>query len=205
MTAEDLAEVLRADLAKEAERLRMLARATSVTERQRLQKRFEREREHVRKLVQVLAPRACRLHTKTDAPETNGDEATTAKPTREALRRPTTGVRVACETTRTETVQDVEFHRYVCRKVAAAAPKPSALTAAALHAHKSRKDLLQEKHALLQQLHHVVVQQQRKLQDDEMTVRSAVSSFKSLALRPNPTYRYVPFATVSSTSVRIKR
>lgn len=51
----------------------------------------------------------------------------------------------------------------------------------------SETDLLQRKVALLQQLHGVVSQQERIVQDDACTVRSSVSSWKSSDARSTTT------------------
>ncbi|EQC28514.1 hypothetical protein SDRG_13842 [Saprolegnia diclina VS20] len=197
---DDLVEVLQNDLVKEAARSRQLARATSTVEKLRLQKRFERERDHVKKLVQVLAKNvAVPLGDPRRRNIASTDENTAPRHRWGDRQR---SARVACGA-RTETVQDVEFHRYVCRKVAAqqqSTRSNNLLTEAALRVHKSQPELLQEKRTLLHQLHRVVGQQQRKLEDDAMTVRSAVSSFKSLALQRPVTQRYVPFSDVASSS-----
>lgn len=105
-----------------------------------------------------------------------------------------------------DTSQEVEFYKAVYRKQdrARLTPTPSlpALTAGNLHAVRDRSlagvvdrgdecggleyapqmsevDLLRRKQSLLSELHGVVTMQERIIQDDQWTVRSSVSSWKS--------------------------
>ncbi|OQS07023.1 hypothetical protein THRCLA_20234 [Thraustotheca clavata] len=173
-SSKDLLLLLQDDLKKEQNRLQSLAAARTESERERLEKRFNRERDHVRKLIHVLqkdhaAPRS----NQSSEGGADSDSLKTSSKKRS---------KIACDNS------SGDFHRYMCRKVAKTTTRPlnevtlrAVFTYLVVH-QQSEHELLMTKYSLLQQLHSVVAKQQRKLQDDQVTVRSAVSSFKSLAL-----------------------
>ncbi|ETO71219.1 hypothetical protein F444_12390 [Phytophthora nicotianae P1976] len=88
-----------------------------------------------------------------------------------------------------QTSQEVEFYKNVYRKqdrerlARNAPPSLSTLTASNLHT-MSETELLRKKANLLSELHGVVSLEARIIQDDQCTIRSSVSSWKSSGYRP---------------------
>ncbi|ETV94854.1 hypothetical protein H310_11518 [Aphanomyces invadans] len=101
--------------------------------------------------------------------------------------------------------QDEAFRAYVAQKLESAPKrKPHTpkglLTADKIHENTSRlstETLLHEKCHLLKKLHQIVVHQQRMLEDDQVTVRSSVSSFQSLPSNTTVDCTYVPFTSTT--------
>ncbi|KAL3663265.1 hypothetical protein V7S43_011674 [Phytophthora oleae] len=104
--------------------------------------------------------------------------APTAKMEEADDRQPTSNSRGSIESS-----QDLEFYKNVYRKQDRArlsrnAPPLQTLTASSLHT-MSETELLRKKANLLSELHGVVSLEARLIQDDQCTIRSSVSSWKS--------------------------
>ncbi|KAF0686815.1 Aste57867_21412 [Aphanomyces stellatus] len=206
-----LVHLLQDNLRKENSRLARLAATREGGARRRLETRFEIERSRERRLVELVkedheamvrSKMKKSRETGTIAPSNQENRGGRTNSQQGAAKQMTSA---STSRVRNTAVQDAAFQAYLAEKLETA-PRPraiksrhdDALTAENIEAHtaKSERYLLAEKCHLLKQLHTVLTKQQmRMLDDDQMTVRSSVSSFRSLPpVAQN--YNYVPFATI---------
>ncbi|KAG9411553.1 hypothetical protein AC1031_017190 [Aphanomyces cochlioides] len=214
--AQDLVQLLNKSLAKENDRLARLGATSSGREKLRLEMRFNMERDREKRLIEMLkqeqnamakGPGSRKIQDINQQRVTvNGKPSIKHKveqPCRETSNQQTH--MPACRLNRTP-VQEAAFLSYMTQKLHKTPHQHKStmktLTNANVLAHtKSEQNLLVQKCTLLKQLHAIVTQQQRLLQDDQMTVRSSVSSFHSCEPqihRPPLSYRYVPFNTLDT-------
>ncbi|TMW69168.1 hypothetical protein Poli38472_001324 [Pythium oligandrum] len=104
----------------------------------------------------------------------------TRKVTKATLERLATGKPLSTLVNSTTTMQELEFHKDLIRKHDhMRLYRGQSLESGPNLKTLSETDLLQHKMGLLSQLHNVVSLQERIIQDDQWTVRSSVSSWKS--------------------------
>ncbi|KAE9017515.1 hypothetical protein PF010_g6778 [Phytophthora fragariae] len=145
--------------------------------------------------VLKLAPEAADAPQRTQRPKEKTHRATFSKDTLDRLAAPTSKAEEADDRPSTstsrgsiETSQELEFYKNVYRKQDRArlsrnSPPLPMLSTANLHT-MSETELLRKKASLLSELHGVVSLEARIIQDDQCTVRSSVSSWKSSNYQP---------------------